>query len=159
MEDGCEWLPLLLFVTVVHELCHYIIFHAKVKEIQHVLASETRKEAGECWELTNLGGIVGHIADPKRPYMVRGLFLETSGDSFLLDREAIGQVTKVMSGFQPMPITLQTSTLEPAPNLQRVTVTRHCIDDISKVYPSPYTGPRLILVSRPPDRIGRESLH
>ncbi|KAJ2989078.1 hypothetical protein HDV02_005182, partial [Globomyces sp. JEL0801] len=57
----------------MHELCHFFVHHAKVDSPTHQSFGEEKQEAGECWELQNLGGIVNHAARSKSPLLVEWL--------------------------------------------------------------------------------------
>ncbi len=61
-ESQIQWLEMLIFITTMHELCHFLVHHSKIDPPTH---SSLRAEAGECWEHQNFGGIVNHAARPE----------------------------------------------------------------------------------------------
>ncbi|KAI8892863.1 hypothetical protein BC833DRAFT_625423 [Globomyces pollinis-pini] len=71
--SNVQWLQMLIFITTMHELCHFFVHHVEVDGRTPSFVWGKKQEAGECWELQNLGGIVNHAARSKSPLLVEWL--------------------------------------------------------------------------------------
>ena len=153
-DSNIQWLGMLIFITTMHELCHLLVHHCKVQSPTHTTFGEETTEAGECWELKNLGGVVNHAARPESPLFVKWLHTHTvTGDCFL-SRTSIDQLDLIMNGQQDFPLNLDTND-EDVTGLQKFKCERHCVESPTTNRPFiPYTGPKLIKHQKKPDRKG-----
>lgn len=75
--SNLEFLKLLAFVTVVHELQHFLRFHLKELSPTQPLPSVYLPvlESGDAWEYRNLGGRMGILSRENACNLVKGLYL------------------------------------------------------------------------------------
>jgi hypothetical protein len=154
--DGSNnvWLEMMIFITTMHELSHFLVYHSKIDSPTQSLFEEEKTEAGECWEIHNLGGSVNHAAKPKSRLLVEWLHTHTATGDRYLSLTSIDQLNMVMNGELTFPLNLD-STDEDVAGLQKFKSDRHCVENPSIHRPFiPYTGPKLIMHQKKPDRKG-----
>lgn len=152
-ESNIQWLEMLIFITTMHELCHFLVYHSKIDSPTHSLFGKETAEAGECWELQNLGGIVNHAASPESPLLVKRLYTHHATGDWYLSPTSIEQLDLIMTGQKNFPLNLDT-TKEDVAGLQKFKSDRHCVESIANRPFIPFTNDTLIKYPRKPDRKG-----
>ena len=157
-SDGLnmQWLIMLIFITSVHEISHFLVFHGQIDSPTHSTFGKVVSEAGECWEIENLGGIVSHAALLESPFSVKRLLIRNGTTDEYLSESCIEKFDLASTGKQSFPLNLDT-TDEVFTGLQKYKNERHCIDIPAHRPYIPYTGPKLIKHERKPDRKGPRS--
>jgi hypothetical protein len=152
-ESNIQWLKMLIFITAMHELCHLLVHHSKIDSPTHSSFGEEKAEAGECWELQNLGGIINHAARPQYPLLVKRLYTHNATGDWYLPPTSIEQLDLIMTGQQTFPLNFHT-TDEDVAGLQKFKSDRHCVESTLNRPYIPYTDDTLIKYQRKPDRKG-----
>lgn len=152
-----DWLKALLFVTVIHEMCHFVVFHSKTEPPTHSTFPEEplRAEVGEVWEINNLGGIINHAALKDSPTLVSCLYrINRMGTAPYLALSCIKQLNMILAGTLHFPIILESENID-IEGLTKMKVERHCVEkNVGRNF-IPYTGKRLVKQIRKDDKKGR----
>jgi hypothetical protein len=155
VEGNLQWLRMLIFITIAHELCHFLVYHTGTESPTHNAFGEQKIESGECWELKNLGGIVNHAARNESPFVVEWLHINRGSGGKYLATASIENMEKLAMGNEMVfPVTLSTIDGE-IEGLQKYKHDRHCVES-SKDRPFiQYKGPKLVMHEKMPDKKGR----